>query len=153
MHILIHCTNLSLQVRSGSCCRPRTLTAWPVWPWWTLSTSEAPGKVSSGRRTLEPSPSAKMTALKSRRSWCTNRETSIMVGMSCVYVCVCVCVCVCEPLNFSSRFLRLFKMLILPLKYSYLECYSQERQLFSALWARLIIFSSLAQTALVCLSD
>lgn len=56
--------------------------------------------------------------------------------------CVCVCTsvsfnCTCgfffpEPLNFSSHFLRLFKMLILDLKYSYLECYSQERLLFSA---------------------
>ncbi len=57
---------------------------------------------------------------------------------------LCVSVCACaslklylwpfflEPLNFSSYFLRLFKMLILDLKYSYLECYSREGLLFSA---------------------
>lgn len=129
-----------------------TSAAWPVWPWWTQFISEAPGKTSSGRRTPGPFPSAEMTALKSRHSWCTSRETSTMVGKNSVCVCVCsfrfvLVAFSLQALIFSSYFLRLCKMLIFVVKYSYVmsSVIPWNRLLFSAR----LKFCSLAQTPLV----
>lgn len=72
----------SLQVRSVHCCQLTTSPAWPGWRWWTLSISEVPGKTSSGQRIPERFPSAEMTALKFRPSWCISRETSTTVSVN-----------------------------------------------------------------------
>lgn len=80
------------QARSTTWCRQMTSAAPPRSCWWTPCTSEAAGRTSSDQKTPEPSPSPKMTAVRSRRWWCTSRESFTTVRTdSVVWFTVSIC--------------------------------------------------------------